>query len=394
MRCWGMNVRWNRGARGRRASCGAVATALTTLVVLAGTAFAGAGSTGAATTTTTSSLAPESGSYVFTMKFDGLERDYRLHVPPAAASGKPLPLVLNLHGATQNAQLEEITSDMDPNADMNGYLVAYPDGTRISKVLTPDPMAKNAQYGWNAGMCCGLPVTKQINDVGFLLKVISDIAAKTPVDLRRVYMTGISNGGMMAYAMAAEASGHFAAISSISGQVEIPVIHPTRAVPTMEFHSVNDPIAKFDGTPNKNPLLRLSVMEGIDQWVKADGCNKKPTTGAEIVGAAGLDLRGGNGDADHLHALPVRRGSRTVAVHRFGSRLAGQHAQHGSRRRTGSWPASAGASSSSTPTRRCGSSSRGTRCPRTHGRAELRGELGAGALSRQGPSRRASHAYS
>ena len=250
----------------------------------------GTGLAAAAATTTAPShpvLASESGSYVFTLTFDGLQRDYRLHVPPAAASGKPLPLVLNLHGATQNAQLEEITSDMDPNADMNGYLVAYPDGTRISKVLTPDPVAKNAQYGWNAGMCCGLPVTKHINDVGFLLKVISDIAAKTPVDLRRVYMTGISNGGMMAYAMAAEASGHFAAISSISGQVEIPVIHPTRSVPTMEFHSVDDPIAKFDGTPNKNPQLRLSVMEGIDQWVKADGCNKKPVTGTEIVGAAG-----------------------------------------------------------------------------------------------------------
>ena len=109
-----------------------------------------------------------------------MQRDYRLHVPPAAASGKPLPLVLNLHGATQNAQLEEITTDMDPNADQNGYLVAYPDGTRISKVLTPDPVAKNAQYGWNAGMCCGLPVTKHINDVGFLLKVIADIAARPP----------------------------------------------------------------------------------------------------------------------------------------------------------------------------------------------------------------------
>ncbi len=281
------------------------------------------------TTTAHPVLASESGSYVFTLTFDGLQRDYRLHVPPAAASGQPLPLVLNLHGATQNGQLEEITSDMDPNADMNGYLVAYPDGTRIAKVLTPDPVAKNAQYGWNAGMCCGLPVTKHINDVGFLLKVISDIAAKTPVDLRRVYMTGISNGGMMAYAMAAEASGHFAAISSISGQVEIPVIHPTRSVPTMEFHSVDDPIAKFDGTPNKNPQLRLSVMEGIDQWVKADGCDKKPVTGTEIVGAAGSISAGETATLDHLHALPVRRGSRIVAFHRFRSRLAGKHFEHG-----------------------------------------------------------------
>jgi polyhydroxybutyrate depolymerase len=257
-------------------------------VFLLGAVALSAGSTSAATTTPSHPvLAPESGSYVFTLRFDGLTRDYRLHVPPAAAAGKPLPLVLNLHGATQNAQLEEITTDMDPNADMNGYLVAYPNGTRISKVLTPDPVAKNAQYGWNAGQCCGLPVTKHVDDVGFLLKVIADIAARTPVDLRRVYMTGISNGGMMAYAMAAEASGHVAAISSVSGQVEIPMIHPTRAVPTMEFHSVNDPIALFDGTPNANPLLRLSVMEGVRQWVKADGCGTKPHTGATIVGLGG-----------------------------------------------------------------------------------------------------------
>jgi polyhydroxybutyrate depolymerase len=241
----------------------------------------------AAAASPTPGLAPMTGAYVFTIKFDGMARDYRLHVPPAASSGRPLPLVLNLHGATQNAWLEEITSDMDPNADQNGYLVAYPDGTRISKVLTPDPVAKQAQYGWNAGMCCGLPVTKHINDVGFLLQVISDIAKRTPVDLRRVYMTGISNGGMMAYAMAAEASGAVAAVSSVSGQVELPTIHPTRAVPTMEFHSVNDPIAKWVGVPNPNPRLRLSVMEGIDQWVAADGCDPTPHDGPTIVGATG-----------------------------------------------------------------------------------------------------------
>jgi polyhydroxybutyrate depolymerase len=275
-------------AQGRRRPIRGRLRTVIGFIVLSGTALVSAGAASASTATPVHPvLAPQSGSYVFTLTFDGMQRDYRLHVPPAAASGQPLPLVLNLPGATQNAQLEEITSDMDPNADMNGYLAAYPDGTRISKVLTPDPVAKNAQYGWNAGMCCGLPVTKHINDVGFLLRVIADIAAKTPVDLRRVYMTGISNGGMMAYAMAAEASGHVAAISSVSGQVEIPVIHPTRAVPTMEFHSVNDPIAKFDGTPSTNPLDRLSVMQGIDQWVKADGCAKKPTTGATITGAVG-----------------------------------------------------------------------------------------------------------
>ncbi len=237
-------------------------------------------------------LRPISGSYDFRLTFDGLHRDYLLHVPPAAAGGAPLPLVLNLHGATENGTLEEITSGMDSSADQNGYLVAYPNGTRISKVLTPDPVAKQAQYGWNAGRCCGLPVTRHIDDVGFLLKVISDVAARTPVDLRRVYVTGISNGGMMAYAMAAEASDHVAAISSVSGQVELPTIHPTRAVPTLEFHSVDDPIAKWQGVPNRDPSLRLSVMQGVDQWVKADGCDASPHDDPTIVGAPGSISQG------------------------------------------------------------------------------------------------------
>jgi polyhydroxybutyrate depolymerase len=280
----------------RRVVVGTVALALTALgapLAFGGTASSAAPPSEAAPDTTTTlanptTLVPMSGSYVINLTFGGRNRDYRIHIPPQAAAGKPLPLVINMAGATQNGQIEEILSDMDPNADENGYIAVYPDGTRISKVLTPDPVAKQAQYGWNAGECCGLPVTRKIDDVGFLEKVIADVASRTPVDLRRVYMTGISNGGMMAYAFAAEASTHVAAIASVSGQVELPTIHPTRSVPTMEFHSINDPIAKFNGVPNKNPKLVLSVMEGIRQWVKADGCSTMPHDGTTIVGTGSI----------------------------------------------------------------------------------------------------------
>ena len=111
-----MGDRTDRNAQCRRALLDVSAAVV---VLLMATVLSGAGLVAATTTTTTPVhpvLASESGSYVFTLTFDGLERDYRLHVPPAAASGQPLPLVLNLHGATQNSQLEEITSDMDPNA--------------------------------------------------------------------------------------------------------------------------------------------------------------------------------------------------------------------------------------------------------------------------------------
>jgi polyhydroxybutyrate depolymerase len=242
-------------------------------------------------TKATKPLAPSSTTYVYSFASGGRTRSYRLHVPPAAAGGKPLPLVLNLAGATQNGLLQEAQSGMDASADGDGYLVAYPDGTRISKVLTPDPVAKDAQYGFNAGYCCGDPSTNHVDDVDFLLATISNIAARTPVDPRRVYMTGMSNGGMMAYAMAAQASTYIAAIASVSGQVELPTIAPTRPVPTMEFHSVDDPIALFNGVKNPDPKLVFSVMDGIRQWVKADGCDPTATVGKKIVGtgaSAGL----------------------------------------------------------------------------------------------------------
>jgi polyhydroxybutyrate depolymerase len=232
-------------------------------------------------------LAPIGLSYRYSFSFDGMIRTYQLHVPPAALKGKPLPLVLNLHGDTQNGFLEELQTQMDTNADQNGYLVAYPNGTRVSKVLTPDPIAKQAQFGWNAGECCALPQAKHINDVGFLLKVISNIAARTPVNLRRVYVTGISSGGMMANAMGAEAAGHIAAISAVEGPIVIPTIHPSRVVPALEFASESDPIVPFNGTPNKNPKLVLSAMQGVDQWVKNDGCSTTPHDAAPIIGAAG-----------------------------------------------------------------------------------------------------------
>jgi polyhydroxybutyrate depolymerase len=278
----------------------ALAVAAISVVALGGSAAIGATpDAGAASTTTTApaevaptAVTPSRDAYVFTLRSGGRTRSYRLHVPPAASSGRHLPLVLNLHGATQNAQLQEIQSGMDASSDRDGYLVAYPDGTRIATKLDPDPVAKDAQYGFNAGACCGLPVAKHVDDVRFLESVITDVARHTPVDRRRVYVTGMSNGGMMAYTMAAKASRQVAAIASVSGQVQLPTIHPSRAVPTLEFHSIDDPIAKWRGVPNHDPRLRFSVPAGVAQWVKADGCRAKPRQGPTRRGATGSENAG------------------------------------------------------------------------------------------------------
>jgi len=231
-------------------------------------------------------------TYTFYLRSAGMKRSYRLHLPPAVPNEQGLPLVLSLHGATQNDWLQEATSGMDSSADKNDYLVAYPNGTKVSKVLTPDPVAGQEQYSWDAGVCCGLPVTRHIDDVAFLEQVISDIEVRTAVDRSRIYVTGMSAGGMMAYRMAAEDASQIAAIASVAGQVELPSVNPTRPVPTIEFHSVDDPIARWAGGASPDPKDRYSVMQGIHKWVAADQCLKRPHDSSRVVGAPGTESVG------------------------------------------------------------------------------------------------------
>jgi polyhydroxybutyrate depolymerase len=70
---------------------------------------------------------------------------------------------------------------------------------------------------WNSGDCCGSAQWNGVDDVGFLLAVLDDVSERTTVDATRVYATGLSNGAMMAYRLAAEASDRIAAIAPVAG---------------------------------------------------------------------------------------------------------------------------------------------------------------------------------
>jgi polyhydroxybutyrate depolymerase len=117
--------------------------------------------------------------------------------------------------------------------------------------------------------------------------------------------------------MAAQASTHIAAIASVSGQVQLAHIHPTRPVPTLEFHSVDDPIALFDGTKGAKPPTRYSVMDGIGQWVEADGCNPTPHDAVPIAEAADAVPAGETPETATLVTYSGCKGGTEVALWRF-----------------------------------------------------------------------------
>ncbi len=227
-------------------------------------------------------LAP--GDHEFFLTHQSLRRSYLVHVPPQGASGRPLPLVLNFHGGGSNAEVLRTYTRMDRAADRDGYIAVYPNGSSgfQGRFLT-----------WNAGNCCGPAVALNVDDVGFSLAVLDDLAGRASIDASRVYATGLSNGSMMAYRLAAEASHRIAAVAGVAGAMALQRFKPARPVPVLHIHSMQDHIARFDGgfgppaTIADTRAFNTSVEEMLRRWLDHNGCPVKPATVETTQGAVG-----------------------------------------------------------------------------------------------------------
>jgi polyhydroxybutyrate depolymerase len=254
---------------------------------------------------TFAALAP--GDYDFALTHQGLRRSYLVHVPPQAAAGRPLPLVLNFHGAGSNAEVQRSYTRMDRSADRDGYVAVYPNGSSgwQGRFLT-----------WNAGTCCGPAVALAVDDVGFSLAVIDDLSSRAAVDPARIYATGLSNGAMMAYRLAAEASERIAAVAGVAGTLALERFAPRRPIPVMHIHSMQDHIARYDGgfgppaTLVDTRVLNMSVEDMLRKWLDFDGCPLKPGLVDTLAGEAGTP-DGAHGAIRRVYR-PCRQGTEVV----------------------------------------------------------------------------------
>jgi polyhydroxybutyrate depolymerase len=200
---------------------------------------------------------------------DGRTRTYLLHAPAGHDASKKMALVLVLHGATQSPESAERMSGMSELADRDDFLVAYPSGTgRLSRVPT-----------WNSGNCCGYALENNVDDVGFIRALIDKLEVDYPVDPKRVYVTGISNGAMMSYRLACELSDKIAAIAPVEGAQNLDC-RPSNRVSVIIFHGTADRLVPFDGgsTPFQLAGRRndTPVDDTVAFWVKENGCASAP----------------------------------------------------------------------------------------------------------------------
>ena len=211
------------------------------------------------------SLGP--GDHQRSIQVDGRSRSYRVHVPQKYQANRPAPVVLAFHGAAMNSAMMVPFCGMNRKSDEAGFIAVYPDGTGWGLFQT-----------FNAGGLHGKMAAGKADDVKFVAALLDDLQRVLRIDDQRVYATGISNGGMMCYRLAAELSQRIAAIAPVSGTMAIDNARPKRAVPILHFHGTADRIVPVDGPDKSTPgfLTFMSVDETIRTWVRLNGCRQVP----------------------------------------------------------------------------------------------------------------------
>lgn len=175
-----------------------------------------------------------------TLEVGGRIRNYVLILPPTYYnSSETIPLVIALHGTGGSAKQMERMYGLNEKAASSGFVLLYPEGIRNDGPL--------GLRSWNAGRCCEDAMEKNVDDVGFISTLIDRMVADFRIDSRRVYVTGMSNGGMMAYRLACELSNKITAIAPVSATMMANACEPARAVPVLHMHSLLDTKVPYAG---------------------------------------------------------------------------------------------------------------------------------------------------
>jgi polyhydroxybutyrate depolymerase len=187
------------------------------------------------------------GSSSRSVAVDGSKRQYRLYRPAGLAG--PAALVLVYHGWTESVTTSERLRGWREAADRHRFVVAFPVGVDAS---------------FNAGGCCGIAQERRVDDVAAAHAIIDDVAGGVPVDRRRIYAAGFSNGGMLAYRLACE-SDRFAAVGAVAGAQLVDCAH-RRSVSIMHIHGTADTVVPLGGPEERDGAGLPATRPVLREW--------------------------------------------------------------------------------------------------------------------------------
>jgi len=199
-----------------------------------------------------------------TIMVDGVDRTYEFYAPITITPDQATSLVIALHGSGGRGRGMRSLTQFDKLADEKGFLVAYPDGIN---------------HNWNDGRDFTKNRT-QADDVGFIKALITSLKAQ--YNIKRVFITGMSNGAMMTYRLACELSDQITAAAPVAGNlVKGYDCKPTQPVPLLAINGTDDPLVPYKGGMVANDRGGVISTENTMRfWATNNGCTGDPSEAA------------------------------------------------------------------------------------------------------------------
>ncbi len=257
----------------------------------------------------------EPGQTTVELDFEGQNRTYELYVPQGYDGAERAPLVLNWHGLGSTGKQQLDFSEYRLTADAGQFFVVAPTGlpspgdTRNSWELTDD-----ADPGRD--------------DLAFAHALLDDVSDRVCVDPARIYTTGMSNGGYFSARLVCEMADRVAAAASVAGMTREDDCEPSRPVPYLAFHGVEDEIVPYAGGGYSSlapgvylELMDRSIPDEFAEFATEFGCDVEPASTEVAEGVSSSTYGGCEEDvelvlytiADAGHTWPGSRTSKLLS---------------------------------------------------------------------------------
>lgn len=237
-----------------------------------------------------------------TMEFGGLEREYFVFLPSIYDGKTEVPVTIFMHGygGSATGTEAEVTQGLNTYAENYGYVMVYPQGTWFKTGDTPE--AERVVTSWNhisdgfdtgpAGPTCSIDAVKYPcppecgtcgrcgwtschDDIGFLKSLIATITVDVNAGRDSIFVSGFSNGSVMANRIACEASELFAAVALFGGG---PLERgfectPKKSLPLLQVNGGQDLVYPFDGRKSNEGWFVASAASTEQYWLAEASCD-------------------------------------------------------------------------------------------------------------------------